>query len=142
MDSVDYSSRLVTVVADLDGKSGDDGSKNEKDTIGADVEQLYGGWGNDTLTGNAADNLIAGGHGADVIRGGAGNDTLTGDEGLARRRRQAVRRGRRRPTHRRRVQRDDRYVLDGGANATALGDNCVPDSPGPGELIDCERQDR
>ena len=142
VDSVDYSNRLVTVVADLDGKSGDDGSKNEKDTIGADVEQLYGGWGNDTLTGNAADNRIAGGNGADVIRGGAGNDTLTGDQGL----RGGVDRlygeagddelaggG---------YNEYDRYVLDGGANATALGDNCVPDTPGSGELIDCERQDR
>ncbi|HEX8347013.1 MAG TPA: hypothetical protein VF657_20085 [Actinoplanes sp.] len=138
VDLVSYTERLVPVVADLDGQAGDDGSTNEKDTIGADVERLYGGWGNDTLTGNAAANHINGGHGADVIRGGPGDDELAGDDGV----RGGVdlvygEDGDDKLTGGG-IDEDDRYVLDGGAN-TAVGDTCVPLYPGSGELVDCER---
>jgi Ca2+-binding RTX toxin-like protein len=139
VDAVSYSDRVVTVVADLDGRN-DDGSAGEKDTIGADVENLWGGWGADTLTGNDAGNLIDGGHGADVIRGGAGNDRLDGGEGA----RDGVdkvygeagddtlRGGD--------YAEGDRYLLDGGPN-TAVGDNCLPGARGSGDLVDCERSD-
>jgi Ca2+-binding RTX toxin-like protein len=50
--------------------------------VGADqlinVENLIGGNGNDTLSGNASANNINGGGGDDRIMGGAGNDTLAG----------------------------------------------------------------
>jgi serralysin len=42
------------------------------------VENLIGGNGNDTLTGNAGANNLNGGSGDDFITGGAGNDTLVG----------------------------------------------------------------
>jgi Ca2+-binding RTX toxin-like protein len=81
IDAAHYGYRLVPVEADLDGQIGDDGSGSEQDTIGADVEDLWGGWGADLLIGNGSDNLIHGSTGADVIRGGAGNDTLHADDG-------------------------------------------------------------
>ncbi|MFI7602333.1 calcium-binding protein [Actinoplanes sp. NPDC049681] len=74
-----YWTRTRGVNADLDGKA-DDGERGEKDTIATDVENLWGGFGNDTLTGNEQSNYIDGGGGKDLIRGGAGND-LIGAEG-------------------------------------------------------------
>lgn len=48
---------------------------------GTVIENIYGGDGNDTLTGNAADNVIFGGRGNDTLKGMAGNDTLDGGAG-------------------------------------------------------------
>jgi Ca2+-binding RTX toxin-like protein len=139
-DDVYYYDRVVTIIADPDGQSGDDGAKGEKDTIGADVENLWGGWGADTLTGNAAKNIINGGHGADVIRGGLGDDDLDSGEGIAggidkvygEAGDDTLRGGD--------YDEHDRYVLDGGAN-TEVGDNCLPGTRGTGDLVDCERTD-
>jgi Ca2+-binding RTX toxin-like protein len=80
-DTVSYSDHVKPVVVDLDGAKGDDGQAGEKDSVGADVENLHGGPGNDRLTGNAAANEISGYDGNDVIRGGAGNDLLDGGNG-------------------------------------------------------------
>ncbi len=48
---------------------------------GTVIENAVGGSGNDTITGNDADNLLQGMGGVDTIDGGAGNDTLTGGDG-------------------------------------------------------------
>lgn len=123
------------VVADLDGVTGDDGHRGERDTIGADIEQLFGGAGNDTLTGNGLPNYLDGGLGNDLLRGGAGNDELWAVDGNDRVYGEAG---------------DDNlygggaaagqvYLLDGGANATPLGDNCVARSPGTGTVAGCDR---
>jgi Ca2+-binding RTX toxin-like protein len=109
-DTVDYAWYAAAVVVDLDGAKGDDGKPGEKDTVGADVENLTGGEGSDRLTGNGADNILDGngGPGNDTIAGGGGDDDLRGS-------------GR----------------LDGGANRTADGDRCYS---GPGTtVINCER---
>jgi len=45
------------------------------------VEAVIGAHGNDTLTGDAAPNMLDGTKGNDSISGGAGNDTLFGGEG-------------------------------------------------------------
>ena len=45
----------------------------------ADVENVIGGTGDDTITGDAAANVLDGGDGDDVLNGGGGNDTLEGD---------------------------------------------------------------
>lgn len=45
------------------------------------IENAYGGDGNDTIVGNAADNHLFGGHGNDTLQGAAGNDTLDGGIG-------------------------------------------------------------
>ena len=50
------------------------------DTI-SNFENLYGSQFNDTLTGNALNNLLHGGAGNDTINGGAGADTLIGSSG-------------------------------------------------------------
>ncbi|MFU8863436.1 MAG: beta strand repeat-containing protein [Rhodobacterales bacterium] len=49
----------------------------------SNIEQIRGSRnGNDTLTGNAADNLIVAYGGDDILRGGAGNDTIFGGSGF------------------------------------------------------------
>ncbi|WP_267902382.1 M10 family metallopeptidase [Chachezhania sediminis] len=48
---------------------------------GTVIENARTGSGNDTITGNEADNVLSGGAGNDVIQGGAGNDTLIGGGG-------------------------------------------------------------
>ena len=45
------------------------------------VEHVATGDGDDTLAGNAADNLLISGRGADILQGGSGDDTLQGGRG-------------------------------------------------------------
>jgi hypothetical protein len=88
-DLVDYTARTDALTLDLDGAA-DDGGAGEGDTLGVDVERLYAGSGNDTLTGNAganwlygyggADRLV-GGTGDDILKGGADADDLSGEDG-------------------------------------------------------------
>jgi Ca2+-binding RTX toxin-like protein len=46
--------------------------------IALDVENIFGGRGNDAITGSAAANYLTGSTGADTIKGGGGNDKLVG----------------------------------------------------------------
>ncbi|HET9517078.1 MAG TPA: calcium-binding protein [Actinoplanes sp.] len=130
LDVVFYGDRSKAVTADLDGGKGDDGEKGEKDSIGADVEGLFGGSGADKLTGNAQATTIYSGPGNDVVYGGAGNDTLhggagddelyggTGDDYI--------------------IGQDEgpaKDRLDGGAN-TAVGDTCLVTATGT--TVNCE----
>jgi RTX calcium-binding nonapeptide repeat (4 copies) len=71
---VDYSSRAAAVTVDLDGEAGDDGEPGEGDTVSATTEDVFGGAGADTLTGNDADNTLRGGPGGDNFTGGPGTD--------------------------------------------------------------------
>lgn len=48
---------------------------------GADNDILDGGTGNDTLLGDAGDDILSGGKGADIMDGGDGADTMTGGTG-------------------------------------------------------------
>ena len=79
-DTIYYAARVSAVVANLDGVAGD-GEAGENDTLGSDVENLWAGWGSDTLTGNSAANWLYGGPGNDVLDGAAGADTFMGDVG-------------------------------------------------------------
>jgi|GEM_PF-695359 len=45
------------------------------------IENIEGGLGNDTLTGNSLANTLAGNAGSDVLSGGSGNDSLAGGSG-------------------------------------------------------------
>ncbi|NET08621.1 MAG: calcium-binding protein [Symploca sp. SIO2B6] len=79
------------------------------------IENVIGAGGNDTITGNNLDNVLAGGAGNDDINGGAGNDVLLGGVG------------------------DDN--LDGGAGTDSifggLGDDTLSQNfGGPNELLD------
>ena len=51
-----------------------------EDTV-RNIENVTGGSGNDTLTGDGLANTLSGGAGTDVLTGGAGNDTLSGGAG-------------------------------------------------------------
>jgi Ca2+-binding RTX toxin-like protein len=60
----------------------DDGSTGENDNIRTDVENVDGGPGPDTITGNGENNLLQGRDGDDTIVGAGGDDTLRGDIGF------------------------------------------------------------
>ena len=49
---------------------------------GSMIENAIGGTGNDTLYGNAANNVLTGGNGNDILIGYAGDDTLDGGAGV------------------------------------------------------------
>ena len=58
-----------------------DGGPGEGDNVGADIEDVSTGSGNDTLLGNGAINFLSGAAGNDTITGGGGSDSLSGEEG-------------------------------------------------------------
>jgi Ca2+-binding RTX toxin-like protein len=76
-DEADYSDHTTSVTADI-GDGADDGSAGEGDDVQSTVEWIRGGDGDDTLTGDDADNWLRGGPGADTLHGGAGDDQLIG----------------------------------------------------------------
>jgi Ca2+-binding RTX toxin-like protein len=80
IDTVWYGDRTAAVVVSLDGLA-NDGAAGEGDNVGTDVENVKGGAGNDTLTGNDAANRLMGGAGNDTLRGLGGNDVLLGEDG-------------------------------------------------------------
>ncbi|GIF24853.1 Ca2+-binding RTX toxin-like protein [Actinoplanes tereljensis] len=80
-DLVEYQLYKKPLTVSLNGVSRDDGVAGEYDTVGADVELLNGGAGNDRLIGNASANEINGFNGNDAILGGPGNDSLYGGDG-------------------------------------------------------------
>lgn len=79
IDMADYSAEITGICADLGQPGANTGSAAGDSYDG--IEGVMGGAGNDTLTGNAADNVILGGNGADQLSGGLGNDRLCGDAG-------------------------------------------------------------
>jgi Ca2+-binding RTX toxin-like protein len=89
VDTVSYAGRTAAVTANPDGLA-NDGAAGERDRIGTDIENLFGGSGNDVLSGSSARNRIDGRDGNDVLNGlgdndllqpGAGNDVLNGGGG-------------------------------------------------------------
>lgn len=74
-DVVSYDRSDAAVTISLNGAAVS-GVSGENDTIDADVENVVGGSGNDTITGNGSANTLDGGYGADVLQGLGGNDTL------------------------------------------------------------------
>ncbi|HET7502574.1 MAG TPA: calcium-binding protein [Kofleriaceae bacterium] len=76
-DTVSYAGRTLAVVVSLDGIA----RGAEGDKVMADVENVIGGAGGDTITGSASDNVLDGGDGNDTIHGGSGNDVLRGGDG-------------------------------------------------------------
>ncbi|MBO3739504.1 calcium-binding protein [Actinoplanes flavus] len=133
-DLVDYFERTKPVTVDLDGATGDDGQAGERDSVGRDVENLRGGHGGDRLTGNAAANKIDGQWGDDVIRVGAGDDAVEGGMG----RDQLF--GEAGDDYLDVGSGDGSDYVDGGADGSAVGDNCVlfADDSGVDTGINCE----
>ena len=62
--------------SDTNGRTGNFGIAR-----GTIIENVITGNGNDTITGNAANNILSSGNGNDILSGGAGNDTLSGGTG-------------------------------------------------------------
>jgi Ca2+-binding RTX toxin-like protein len=77
VDTADYSQRSNALLCILNGNPGS-GEAGEGDTLGTDVENLFGGSGDDDLGGNASANTITGGAGDDLINGYDGDDILEG----------------------------------------------------------------
>ena len=83
VDNVSYSGYLTGVNADIDGVAEkDDGISGEGDAIDTDVEDLYGGAGNDKLIGDDDPNTLSGGGAQDHLVGRGGVDHLYGDAGF------------------------------------------------------------
>jgi hypothetical protein len=78
-DRVFYSDHSTDVIVDLDNVR-DDGQAGENDLV-QDVEGIFGGSGNDVLTGDDGLNDLDGGGGADRITGGGGFDHIEGGDG-------------------------------------------------------------
>src|SRR6266436_5224614 len=57
------------------------GAGNDVLTGGSGADQLFGGAGNDTLNGKGGDDLLFGGAGNDVLIGGTGSDQMFGEAG-------------------------------------------------------------
>ena len=79
-DGLVYRASIGAVLVDLAANTAS-GGHAAGDTI-ANFEDVYGGQGGDTLTGDAQDNRLDGGLGDDLIRGGAGADILIGGAGI------------------------------------------------------------
>ena len=99
-DTVDYSARTNPITVTLAAGAANDGESGEADDIGGtstpvtDVENVTGGSGNDsitgdtnagagaeTLVGNGGDDTLTASPAADTLSGGAGDDTLDGSTG-------------------------------------------------------------
>jgi Ca2+-binding RTX toxin-like protein len=79
-DTVDYGSRDDPVVVRLGGASATAGRTGEGDTLRG-LEAVYGGSGDDVLVGSRLANTLWGGPGDDRISGLGGRDELDGDDG-------------------------------------------------------------
>lgn len=80
-DRVDYYYEKRNVNISLDGVANDGVGKSERDNVGADVENLYGGQGHDVITGSGERNFIRAGAGDDTIYGNGNHDTIYGEAG-------------------------------------------------------------
>ncbi len=86
-DGVEISTDLETgeILVDLgeiaEPRLGDDGNNNLS-SAALDLTELYGGAGNDTLTGNLYSDHLFGESGNDILAGGAGIDYLAGGRGV------------------------------------------------------------
>jgi hypothetical protein len=79
LDTADYSSYSNPLRLSLDGLA-NDGALGENDNL-REIENMTGGYRNDSLKGNSSNNLIVGGGGDDTISAGAGSDKIYGGNG-------------------------------------------------------------
>ena len=76
-DDVAYSQRTDNLSVTLDGLA-NDGASGEHDDVAPDIENIFGGMGNDLLAGSAVRNVLAGGAGNDTLQGNGGSDFFIG----------------------------------------------------------------
>ena len=65
------------------GDGANDGVAGERDDVQATIENVNGGYGDDTITGDDKSNRLDGGGGVDTVYGGDGGDTLAGGSDAA-----------------------------------------------------------
>ncbi len=81
VDVADYSSRSDNLTINLGYGNTDDGGKREHDDVKEDIENVWGGSGDDRINGSNSGNTFLGNAGEDTLVGNAGNDSLLGGEG-------------------------------------------------------------
>jgi len=81
IDTLDHGAYNGALTINLISQSSQDTGAAGSDTIRG-IENVIGGSGGDTLTGNGFANVLNGAGGDDVLAGGAGNDTLIGGAGI------------------------------------------------------------
>ncbi|MFE0756741.1 M10 family metallopeptidase C-terminal domain-containing protein [Inquilinus sp. NPDC058860] len=79
VDIASYSESAVGVTVDLVAGTGLGGNAQGDTLLG--IENVNGSQGNDTLTGDAAANVLRGMNGNDILRSSAGADTMNGEGG-------------------------------------------------------------
>jgi len=79
-DALDYEDSLYAVSVSLQSATASGGDA-AGDSLSADFEAVIGGWGADTLDGDAGANALIGNAGNDVIEGRGGADTIDGGDG-------------------------------------------------------------
>ncbi|HEY0962471.1 MAG TPA: calcium-binding protein, partial [Pseudomonadales bacterium] len=72
---------IFDVSVDLSSTAAQNSGEGPRALYISNVENLYGGAGNDLFVGNTANNVLSGNAGDDTLRGGAGNDELIGGAG-------------------------------------------------------------
>jgi Ca2+-binding RTX toxin-like protein len=80
-DLVDYSRSTADLAISLDDVQNDGDGVGEQDSVGSDVENVFGGSGDDDLLGSHRDNLLDGRRGNDTLTGAGGRDVLLGGAG-------------------------------------------------------------
>jgi Ca2+-binding RTX toxin-like protein len=75
-DTADYRFASGGAIVNLGAGTATNTGATFNDTLSA-IENVVGGDGADTLTGDGGDNVLTGGYGADAINGGGGNDTAS-----------------------------------------------------------------
>jgi Ca2+-binding RTX toxin-like protein len=75
-DTVNYSTRTAALTVTMADGLANDGLSAETDNVGSDVENLWAGSAADLITGNALNNEITTGAGADTVYGLAGDDLI------------------------------------------------------------------
>ena len=78
-DTVTYANRTDSISADIGGGADD----SDGDDISSDMDDLIGGFGPDSLTGDGKANRIEGGPGSDSLSGLAGADLIAARDGAA-----------------------------------------------------------
>lgn len=77
IDTLYYLGRINDLTISIDNLA-DDGEPGENDNVHLDVEDVWGGDGDDVLVGSSADNELWGSYGNDELYGGDGDDYLVG----------------------------------------------------------------
>ncbi|MDP2989064.1 MAG: calcium-binding protein, partial [Kiritimatiellota bacterium] len=83
-DTLDFSASLSSITVNLATTASDQTVNGNLILRLSNVENVFGGDGDDILTGNGSANVLLGGNGNDILVGGAGNDTLNGGDGYDR----------------------------------------------------------